>query len=100
MLNEKLSIWEMTIVDPNNDFLRSDAQLSMFRSAVRKLLVDIHAAHASAEDLKLFPAMPLSCAVELGRVRNEKADLPWVIFDQNNKHRRFIPALTIGKNDE
>jgi hypothetical protein len=100
VLKEKLSIWEMTIDGPNNDFLRSEAQLSMFRSAVRKLLVDIHAAHAGSENLKLFPAMPLSCAVELGRVRSPKADLPWVIFDQNNKHRRFIPTLTIGENDE
>jgi hypothetical protein len=100
VLKGKLSVWEMTVTEPNNDFLRSEAQLAMFRSAARKVLVDIHAAHASAEDLKIFPAMPLSCAVEFGRIRSPKADLPWTIFDQNNKHRRFIPALTIGKPNE
>jgi hypothetical protein len=100
VLQGKLSIWEVTITGPNNNFLRSEAQLSMFRSAARRVLVDINAAHPSAEDLKIFPAMPLSCAVELGRIRSPKADLPWTIFDQNNKHRRFIPALTIGKPHE
>ena len=100
VLNGKLSVWEMTITGANNDFLRSEAQLAMFRSAARKLLVDIHAAHAGATDLKIFPAMPLACAVELGRIRSPKADLPWTVFDQNNKHRRFIPALTIGETNE
>lgn len=98
VLKGKLSIWEMTIANPNNDFLRSEAQLSMFRNVTRQALVDIHGAHAGAPDLKIFPAMPLSCAVELGRIRSPKADLPWTIFDQNNKHRRFITALTIGTN--
>jgi hypothetical protein len=31
----------MTFTGPNNDFLRSEAQLSMFRSAARKAFVDI-----------------------------------------------------------
>jgi hypothetical protein len=100
VLPGKLSIWEMTLTAPNNDFLRSEAQLSMFRSAAREVLVDIHAAHPGAPDVMIFPAMPLSCAVELGRIRMPKADLPWTIFDQNNQHRRFIPALTIGNTNE
>jgi hypothetical protein len=100
VLPGKLSIWEMTFTGPNNDFLRSEAQLSMFRSAVRKAFVDIHADHPGAPDVKIFPAMPISCAVELGRIRMPKADPPWTIFDQNNQHRRFIPALTIGNTNE
>ena len=72
VLPGKLSIWEMTFTGPNNDFLRSEAQLSMFRSAVRKAFVDIHADHPGAPDVKIFPAMPISCAVELGRIR-----MPW-----------------------
>lgn len=100
VLPGKLSIWEMTITGPNNDFLRSEAQISMFRTAARKVLVDIHAAHPGAADVKIFPAMPLACAVELGRIRQPKADIPWTIFDQNKQHRRFIPALTLPTNNE
>jgi SMODS-associated and fused to various effectors sensor domain len=92
----KLSIWEVTIDQPHNDFLRSEAQLSMFRGLAPKLMAKIAAAHPGLSELKIFPAMPVSCAVELGRIRMPKADTAWAIFDQNNKHQRFIPALTIG----
>jgi hypothetical protein len=100
VLKGKTAIWELTICECHNDFLRSEAQLSMFREAVRKIMVKIKAEHPNAAELKLFPAMPLSCAVELGRVRMPKADLPWVIYDQNNKHQNFIETLTIGANHE
>jgi len=100
VLNGKVSIWEVTIDQPHNDFLRSEAQLSMFREAARKLIVIIKAAHPNASDLKIFPAMPVSCAIELGRVRMPKADLPWVIYDQNHKHQKFIETITIEGNHE
>lgn len=100
VLKGKTAIWELTIDECHNDFLRSEAQLSMFRETVRKLMVKIKAEHPNAAELTLFPAMPLSCAVELGRVRMPKADLPWVIYDQNNKHQKFIETLTIGANHE
>ncbi len=100
VLGGKASIWEVTTDQPHNDFLRSEAQLSMFREAVRKLLVAIKSAHPNAADLKVFPAMPVSCAVELGRVRSPKADLPLVIYDQNHKHQKFIETITIGLNNE
>lgn len=100
VLGSKLSIWEVTIDQPHNDFLRSEAQLSMFREAMRKLMVAIKSAHPNASNLKVFPAMPVSCAVELGRVRMPKADLPWVIYDQNHKHQKFIETITIGVGNE
>ena len=96
IFGEKISVWEVTIDQPHNDFLRSEAQLSMFREVVRKLMVTIKTTHPTAKNLKIFPAMPVSCAVEFGRVRMPKADLPWVIYDQNHKHQKFIETLTIG----
>src|SRR5579871_138662 len=93
----RAAIWEVTIDDCHNDFLRSEAQLSMFRETMRRLMETIKTAHPNAADVKLFPAMPVSCAVELGRLRMPKADLPWIIYDQNNKRQKFIETLTIGK---
>lgn len=96
VIGGNVSIWEVTIDQPHNDFLRSEAQLSMFRDTVRQLMAAIQAAHPNASDIKVFPAMPVSCAIELGRVRMPKANLPWVIYDQNHKHRTFIEAIIIG----
>jgi len=100
VLKGKAAIWEITIDDCHNDFLRSEAQLSMFRETARKLMVAIKSAHPGFAELKIFPAMPVACAVELGRVRMPKADLPWLIYDQNNKHQGFIQTLTVGGHHE
>lgn len=100
VLSAKASIWELSVNDRHNDFLRSEAQLSMFRETVRKLMVHIGMAHPQATTIKIFPAMPTSCAVELGRVRMPKTPTRWVIYDQNNKHQKFIETLTIGAPNE
>lgn len=100
VLPGKLSIWEVTIDEPHNDFLQSEAQLSLFRSLAPKLVAKITAAHPGLPELHVFPAMPLSCAVELGRIRMPKADAKWIIYDQNDKHQRFITALTIGETNK
>jgi len=96
VLGEAVSIWELTIERPHNDFLKSKAQLSQFRETVRKLIVDISRAHGKHKSLAIFPAMPVACAVDLGRVRMPKADGPWIIYDQNNECQKFVRALEIG----
>ncbi len=94
------SIWELTIDNPHNDFLQSRAQLRAFRQTVRAVIVDIGKAHGKRTELFIFPAMPVACAIEFGRARMPKADMPWTIFDQNNKLGGFVRALTIGGQDE
>ncbi|MDB6035038.1 MAG: hypothetical protein JWM16_5376 [Verrucomicrobiales bacterium] len=96
ILGPNVSIWELTVAQPHNDFLKSKAQLAQFRETVRKLMVDIGHAHGKNTTLSIFPAMPVACAVELGRVRMPKADAQWSFYDHNNQAKKFIAALTIG----
>lgn len=77
-----LAIWEVTIDRPHNDVLQTASQLRAFRRTVRGLLDRIKARHGEDSLLSVFPAMPVACAVEFGRVRMPKADLPWRIYDQ------------------
>lgn len=101
ILTDNVSIWELTVADRHNDFLRSQAQLTMFREIVRKLINSIKEAHGQSRPLKIFPAMPVACAIEFGRVRMPKADMPWIIYDQNNKAGRFIETIPmIGGTNE
>jgi hypothetical protein len=93
------SEWQMTVASPSNDFLRSREQLQLFRQEFRTLLDRIKAKHGEAAVIHVFPAVPISVAVELGRVRQPKADLPFVIYDQNRKSGGFMPTLTIGDID-
>lgn len=91
-----VSIWELCIDQPHNDFLKNTTQLSDFRKTCRELMVRIAARHGNDTPLSIFPAMPVSCAVELGRIRMPKAEMDWLIYDQNNKLSSFVKALKIG----
>jgi len=89
-----LSIWRMSIATPNNDFLKSREQLRLFRTQFRILLDRIKARHGQDAFLQVFPAVPVSIAVEIGRVWMPKADLPLCIYDQNRKLGGFAKAFS------
>ena len=98
VMSEPISIWELTVPKEHigNDNIRNKAQLSMMRSIIRKIMVLIKDKHGSTTPLSIFPAMAVSCSVEMGRARMPKADMPWIIYDQNHKENKFIKTITIG----
>jgi hypothetical protein len=100
VLGSDVSIWTITIPEPNNDFLQSKDQLAEFRRTFRQLMDIIKSTHKKATDLNVFPACPVSVAVEIGRCRMPKADLPFNVFDQNRDSGGFISALTIGAKED
>jgi hypothetical protein len=95
--DQPFSEWRFSIGNPGNDFLKSQEQLQLFRQEFRSVLNTIKAKHGEKTVIHIFPAVPVSIAVEIGRVRQPKADLPFIIYDQNNKSGRFIRALSIGE---
>lgn len=88
-----VSIWEMTVPNPNNDYLRSKEQLHDFRVKVRSILEDINHYAPTGESIDVHMAMSVSCAVSLGIVRNTKADRAFNLFDRNNG--QDIKVMTI-----
>lgn len=95
VMGEDVSIWTLTINNPDNDFLKSKQQLSDFRKIFRKLLNDIKYHHGQNNEIHIFPTAPVAINVEIGRVWMPKADLPMKIYDQNYKKGGFEYALTI-----
>ena len=75
--------------------MQSKHQLSSFRKCVRQLMVDIKSKHGNDAPLHIFPAMPVSCSVELGRARIPKADMPWIIYDQDFGTQEFNKSIEI-----
>jgi len=100
LLGTDASIWTVTVAAPHNDLMKSQAQLAQLRILLRALLDRIKAAKGQATRLHVFPVAPVSAAVELGRIRMPKADMPWQVYDQVNARGGFIPALTIGEGAE
>lgn len=95
VLGKDCSIWSLTHCNPNNDYIKCKADLLDFRRIMRSAFDRIKSIHGQNTTLHVFPAMPLSTAVELGRIWMPKADLPMVIYDQNRKWNGFFRTLTI-----
>jgi len=71
-------------------------RLASTPSPVPAPLNDIKAAHGEHTVIHVFPVLPVSAAVEVGRVWMPKADLPLVIYDQNPTVQRFGRTIQIG----
>lgn len=95
VLGESVSIWQFAIEQPNNDFMKTEDILSSFRTIVRSAFDVIKARHGYVE-LHVFPAMPVSAAVEFGRVWMPKADMPMIIYDQNKMNGGFHKTISIN----
>jgi hypothetical protein len=95
VLGSDVPIWRVSVEAPHNDLLQTESQLREWRSALRTLFDRIKAAHGQQTTLHIFPAVPVSAAVEFGRVRMPKADMPWQLYDQVNRLGGFVPALSI-----
>lgn len=83
VLGSDVAIWTVTHAKPGNDYLQSECQLREFRNTLRRVFNEIKAVHGESAELHLFPAIPVSAAVEVGRVWMPKADLPFRVYDQN-----------------
>jgi hypothetical protein len=100
VLGEDATIWSITAEQPHNDIMQCRADLGEFRRLVRAMLNDIKAAHGEHTVIHVFPVLPVSAAVELGRVWMPKADLPLVIYDQNRTLHGFVRTIQIGGNSQ
>jgi hypothetical protein len=94
-LGPETAIWAIEADRPHNDIMKRSADLAEFRRLLRFTFNAIKAAHGEQATIHIFPALPVSAAVEVGRVWMPKADLPLVIYDQNRKLNGFTRALDI-----
>ncbi|WP_275540477.1 SAVED domain-containing protein [Rhizobium tubonense] len=95
VLGNDVSVWSITAISPHNDIMRTAGDLSRFRQELRRLFDKIKSAHGEGAAINVFPALPVSAAVEVGRVWMPKADLPLNVFDQNRRIGGFASALRI-----
>lgn len=94
-LGEEIRIWRISSPDPHNDFLKSRDQLSAFRETARHTLDQIKASHGERAIIHVFPAVPVSVALDFGRIVMPKADLPLRIYDENKNNGGFVHALDL-----
>jgi SMODS-associated and fused to various effectors sensor domain len=83
VIGQNCSIWIVKIDTPQRGFMKTKILLSKFRMLIRQVFDRIKAVHGQKSELHIFPAMPISLAIETGRVWMPKSDLPLIIYDQN-----------------
>lgn len=99
ILGPDVAIWRVSVPVPHNDVVKSRATQQQFRTVVRRVLDDIKARHGADASVHVFPALPCSLAVELGRVRMPKTDLPLVIYDERHSTGGFQRAFIISSEE-
>jgi len=96
------SLWQ--IITPkqfrHNDHLRSKTQLRQYRNTLRLLLAEIRFSHGHHQPLHIFLAAPVACCIELGRIRTQKVDPLWILYDHVQPQNQFIKTITIGESHE
>ncbi len=96
MIDGEVSLWTVGVVGrTHNDVLRTAEDLRHVRETCRELFQRLRTRHGSAECVHVFPAMPASAAVEVGRVHMPKADLPLRIYDEQRHEGGFVHSLRI-----
>ena len=98
VLGPDAPVWRVTTPEPGNDVMHRREDLEAFRKAMRRAFDAIKAQHGQDARVHIFPALPVSAAVEVGRTWMPKADLPLVIYDENRARGGFEQRLTIGES--
>lgn len=95
VLGDDTSIYSIRIDNPDNDFIKSTKQITDFGLKMKEAFREIKRIHGQDVILNIFPAMPISLAVQLGRVWMPKADLSMKIYDQNYALGGFVEAIEL-----
>lgn len=94
-IGNDVAIWTLTIDNPNPNFVTSKNILMEFNAKLVNLLNKLKNEYPNCKEINIFPAVPVSIALEIGRSRMPKSDLPFVLFDRNNQCGGFIEAFKI-----
>lgn len=87
------SYWILTCKNAHRGMMRTKDQLSNFRQTIRALIGEINT--FSKTPIKIFTAVPNSCAIELGRIRLPKSDNSWVLYDKPEDSPLYLETITI-----
>lgn len=89
-------VWHMRARTPGFSLIRRRTQVADFAAQVREIVSKIGAVCGKSTPIHIFPALPISCAIALGRSRMDKIDGPWIIYDYHTANKGFSRAFTIG----
>jgi len=95
VFSEAIPIWSIHSSVRGNDVLRRSDDLATFARVFRTTLDQIRHVHGPDVDVHLFPAVPASSAVEMGRGWQPKAHPTLRVYDENRRLGGFHLVHTL-----
>ena len=96
LVSDTCSIYEISIPEPSPHFLKLKSQLEVFSYEYRKLLNQIQAKHGKDCKVYILPAVPISVAVESGRVILPTKDPEIYVCEYYGNKEGFRSVLQIN----
>lgn len=96
LISDTCSIYQISISEPSPHFLKSKRQLEIFSYEYRKLLNRIQARHGKNCKVYILPAVPVSVAVESGRVILPTKDPEIYVCEYYGNKEGFKTVLQIN----
>lgn len=96
LVSDNCSIYQITIADPSPHFLNSKKQLEIFSYEYRKLLNQIQAEHGKKCKIIILPAVPVSIAIECGRIILPTKDPSIYVCEYDGDKGEFQNVLTLN----
>ena len=96
IIDNETSIYQITVLNPTPHFLKSKNQLQVFSHEYRKLLNQIQLSHGKSCEILILPAVPVSLAIECGRVILPTKDPHIYVCEYYNDRRGYKRVLRIN----
>ncbi len=95
LLGSDINVYRITHDNPSNTYLEASSTLEDYAAVLRGALDKIKYENPNVQEIHVFPAMPVSAAISTGRVRMPKADLPFIIYEENRVKGGFYKTFKI-----
>lgn len=96
LVNNDFNIYELTIENPDFNFLKSKEDTLSFKRDYRKLIDEIKTKHKNLKEIHLFPACPAPIGFYCGRELMPKIDPKILVYDFNKTRTGFNKILQIN----
>lgn len=95
ILDDELPWYRLSIPEPNRDHLKSKTQLCEFSDLYHRTLSRISSDAGKECTIHLFPAVPVSVAIQMGRNLLPKADARIQVYDFNRDVEGWLKTICL-----
>ncbi len=97
ILGEEASIYHITLGNPCRTFVTNESIQAAFVDTFREAMEHIKNIRPAPTEIHVFPVMPISLVIRAGMDYMPKADLPLILYEQEDQSKGFFEALTVGE---